>query len=180
MSITLGHRLIGKEQAEKQQRQLSDQQGGGAIQLGDRLFRKKNAARVEAVAAPVTTPAPGKQKVPRATANKVPQPAPVVEVVAEPVASLAESEVETMLAMDPNAWDKVCEAESKRAEGWRPAVANMVLNAAPEATAKPIPEAVLDVLKAVVAEAAAQDLSAFAAAQAAAADVANAAEPPQD
>lgn len=183
MSITLGHRLIGKDAAAKQQAALSDNEGGGAIQLGSRLFTKRRPQAVVAAAAALVAAVPPETSVPRVTGNKVPRTEPVVVAVPPKdgdLLMLSEQNVEEMLALDPNMWDKVCEAEMQRPEGWRPAVAHMVLNAAPEAKDKPVPQPILDVLHAAVERANAADVATFTKAQADAAAAAEAAGPPQE
>lgn len=156
MSITLGHRVIGKEAAARQQATLVDHIGGGAIQLGQRLTSQKYKTQpveshVNLAPPPATPPKSPEARTPRSTANKVPKPAQAPKAPEAPaVASFSEQEIELMLATDPNAWDKVCEAEIARPEGWRPAVAHMVLNAAPEAKDKPIPTPMLEELRATV------------------------------
>lgn len=158
-TIILGPKLIGKEASEKAQRTAVDETGGGAIQLGSGLATKKlfgkarEAARqgrtvselavpfgTVAAAAAVPSVPTALPVTPEPDANKVvakgrgaPTPAPVVS------AGLSEDAVEIMLAEDPNAWDIVAEAEAQRPEGWRPRVAKMLLNAAPDAKEKPMP-----------------------------------------
>ncbi len=179
--ITLGPRLVGKAEADKQQRRLSDEQGGGSIQLGERLLKQKHykgAVPPDPVVVPKAAVPP---KAPRVTGNAVPKPKAKegAEPSAPAVAAYSEAEIELVLATDPNAWDKVCEAETLRPEGWRPAVAHMVLNASVDAKEKPIPDAVIEELKATVARANAEDVAAFTAAQKAGAEAAEAAGPPK-
>lgn len=183
MSITLGPRALGstnprfpqvdgKAEADKQTKQLTDQEGGGAIQLGSKLstgdakFKKRAEEQLAAAIARGDAPRPqavvittpvfepvGDKIVPRATGNAVKKgkKGEKVETVPAPVTpAMSEEEVEVLLAEDPNAWDRVCEAETVRPEGWRPAVARMVVLAAPEAKDKPIPEQILDVLRTTV------------------------------
>lgn len=190
MSIILGPKLIGKEAAAKAQAAFVDESGGGAIQLGTKLLEgneKFAKRRAEALASlPVSHPsstapvelAPVPAPRPRATGNKVPKPkaeiakAPVP--MGAPQASYSEQDIEVMLATDPNQWDLVCQTESERPDGWRPAVATMVLNAAPDAKDKPIPAPVVAELKRVVEKSQADDVAALKSA----ADNAPAAQPP--
>jgi hypothetical protein len=126
-SIILGRRLIGEAASKLAQQTAVDTSGGGAIQLGPRMRKKKPSHIVPA--APL----------PKIAADDVP-PVPVAAVpVAKPQPTgLSEDDAEVLLAEDPNRWDAVAEAESKRAEGWRPRIARMLLNAATEAKAKPM------------------------------------------
>jgi hypothetical protein len=134
--IILGPGLIGEEASLKAQRTAVDDAGGGAIQLGPGLVSKKKFGRArdaEPVAQAVT-----------AVAAPV---APAVAPVAAVAPGLSEDDVEVMLAADANSWDIVAEAEAKRAEGWRPRVAQMLLLAASEAKAKPMDSAIIEHLK---------------------------------
>lgn len=179
MTITLGHRLIGKAAADAQQQALTDENGGGAIQLGHRLLNNKFPGAEEAVAFTPPVVEAVAPTVPRATANAVPG-APVkgsrkvaaAAASAPVVPSMSEAEVELLLAQDPNQWDKVAELEIARPEGWRPAVAHMILNAAPDAKEKPVPEPMLVELRATVDRANAEDTQKIVAAQQAAEELA--------
>jgi len=131
--IILGPGLIGEEASKKAQRTAVDDAGGGAIQIGPGIINTKKFGKAREAA--------------KAAAAPIPAAAPVAAVVAARTAApttepanpgLSEDDIEIMLAADPNAWDIVAEAEGKRAEGFRPRVAKMLLLAAPDAKDKPM------------------------------------------
>lgn len=133
--IVLGPRLIGKEASLKAQQTLVNKVGGGAIQLGPRLRAKKASHIASAAPLPKIEAEPD---VPAAAPEVAAAPAPKGRKKAAKPTGLSEDDIEVMLAEDPNRWDVVAEAETARAEGWRPRVARMLLNAATEAKAKPM------------------------------------------
>lgn len=151
--IILGPGIIGEEASKLAQRTAVDDAGGGAIQVGPGILSSKKFGKNRAAAAPTAaTTAAATAPIPPAAPPAVPTAptAPVREEVVgsvdanAPGAGLSEDDVEIMLAGDPNAWDIVAEAEAKRAEGWRPRVARMLLNAAKEAKAKPMPDEAIE------------------------------------
>lgn len=154
--IILGPGLIGEAASKKAQATAVDETGGGAIQVGPGLLSKKKfgkareaeqaairtgqAAAVEPVV-PTLPPLAPLPPLPEVDLGEPPvAPEPVAAADATAAVGLSEDDAEVMLATDPNSWDIVAEAESQRAEGWRPRVARMLLNAAKEAKLKPMPE----------------------------------------
>jgi hypothetical protein len=146
----LGPRIIGAAASAEAQRKLVDDKGGGSIQLGDRLLKQRDrgatlgrpvhpakvkapAEATEEVVASVAAETGVAPAAPDAKPKRRPKPKPTD-------AGLSENDIADMLADDPNRWDTILETEAKRPEGFRPRVAQMVLNAAPEAKAKPMPD----------------------------------------
>lgn len=146
--IILGPAILGQAAFDKQQH--ADSVNAGAIGLGADVLKPfvSNAIPGADTERPPKAVTPGKAAVPMA------EPKPVAtkkKGVAEPkVVSFSETEVQIMLAKDPNAWDEVLDAESKRPDGVRKLVAQLVLAAADHAAARPVPETVLATLREVV------------------------------
>lgn len=61
----------------------------------------------------------------------------------------SEGEIDAMLAEDANLWPSVLDAESKRPDGPRAAVAAMLIAAAPKADAQPMPASILAELETI-------------------------------
>lgn len=134
--IILGPLLIGEAASRKAQETAVDDAGGGSIQVGPGLkdngkFKKRALAAQGVHAAPLPKIEGASSAVPELAALP---PIAELDLAPEPVAAgLSEDDIEIMLATDPNAWDIVAEAEVKRAEGFRPSVARMLLNAPAQA-----------------------------------------------
>ena len=65
--------------------------------------------------------------------------------------SFSEGEVESMLTDDPNQWSVIIDAEAKRPDGPRPAVAALVLSVAELATDNPVPAPIMAELEKLAA-----------------------------
>lgn len=158
--IILGPGLIGEAASKKAQATAVDEAGGGSIQLGAGLKSTKKFGKARedeqrakaAAASALPVVAPAAPVAPIATATDVSSdvvvPDPVVAAPPPVLAKgLSEDDVADLLADDPNAWDIVAEAEGLRAEGWRPRVAQMLLNAGEQAKDKPMDAAVVEGLR---------------------------------
>ena len=137
----LGKRVLGVEGAAAQrEKEGVPAQGVVAVRLGKRLLGgarpvAATANRVAPPKAPVTDEKPVKGK--KKSAPKT--------------VAFTEAEVEAQLAADANVWDTVLDAESKRPEGPRIAVAALILAAAERAETNPIPESIVQELERIVA-----------------------------
>lgn len=149
--MLLGKRVLGEALAASE---ALKETGGAvvAVRLGPRVLAQ----------APAGVVAPAQKARPRAvrSANRVTAPKPPVDAEAPRAPKKAapskeemgysEGDVESMLAADANMWDVVIDAESKRSEGPRAAVAAMVLAAADRTTVKPVPDGVLVYLEKLI------------------------------
>ncbi len=143
--MLLGKRVLGVEGAAAQRdKEGVPMQGVMAVRLGKRLLGQEKGT-----AKPVAT-----------TANRVaPRPAPVADEPAPKAGkkgrapktvSFTEAEVEAQLQDDANVWDTIIDAESKRPEGPRVAVAALILAAVDRADKNPVPATIIEELERVV------------------------------
>lgn len=126
----LGKRVLGAEGAAAE-REKSGQPGMVvAVKLGKRVL-------------PVVQKA-GKMKA--GSRVRVQESKPVAKPAPKKVA-FTEDEVQHLLEVDPDQWSAIVDAESKRPDGPRPAVAAIILGFVSETKANPIPEAIITELE---------------------------------
>lgn len=150
--MLLGKRVLGVEGAAAQrEKEGVPTQGVTTVRLGKRLLggAKSDSKPVAATANRVASspasvpPEPPLSKAEKAAAKRAAR--------APKTASFTEAEVEAQLQDDPNVWDTIIDAESKRPEGPRVAVAALILAAADRAEKNPIPATILQELETIAA-----------------------------
>lgn len=153
--MLLGKRILGPDLAAAEAAK-GDKGQVVSVVLGPRILGKTKPIAPAPALRKADTPAtdtrgavPKGQQSP--AHNKVGGKAPSKRTAAEPaVLSYTEDEVFAMLEQDANLWPKVLDAESKRPDGPRPAIAALVLSIVDRAVDVPVPEEVLTELEALV------------------------------
>lgn len=150
LSVALGPRVLGAAAFAKQQ--IAASKESGSVGLGaehDKKFvsRVKPAVVVEEkkVAAPAKVAVPKGKGAPK---KPVVKSGPKAKAAKPTATSFSEADVERLLTADANAWPQILERETERAEGVRPKVAQLILEAAPNAQHTPVPPEILATLTA--------------------------------
>lgn len=138
----LGAAQRARQAVLDEQRRVADEQAAEARRRLEAAIATKAAKKAAKNAAKAAQP--GKPSAP-----PKPDPAPVTPMSAPPVISFSETDVQQLLASNPQEWKVVLEAEAKRPEGPRPSVADMVL-ALPENVLADIPVDVIAQLRELV------------------------------
>ncbi len=150
-----GARVLGKEEAARAAKIISDGAGGGAIQFGSRVLGKEAAGETPAPPAP-----PVKPVKPATTANRplsgAAKAAADRKAAAKSVENtqpqFSEEDVAVALAGDPTTWKAILRAEGVRPEGVRPAVARLLLDARAQLPVDDVmPAAIVEQLEALIA-----------------------------
>lgn len=144
--MLLGKRVLGVAGAAAEAAKAGPGAGVTAVLLGKRAM---GAPKEQPASAKVPEPAP--VKLVAASGNKVAKGAARAKGKPERAVGFSEGEVESMLTDDPNQWSVIVDAESKRPEGPRPAVAALVLSVAELATENPVPAPILAELQKLAA-----------------------------
>ena len=140
--MLLGKRVLGVAVAASEAAKAG---GGGSLPiiLGKRVGGPFGKAATEPV--PVKPVAASGNKVAKPEKEKGKGKAKSGDV------SFSEGEVESMLTDDPNQWSVIIDAEAKRPDGPRPAVAALVLSVAELATDNPVPAPIMAELEKLAA-----------------------------
>jgi hypothetical protein len=172
LSVVLGPRILGKEAFEAQREQMSKEAGSvglgdafnkpfvpnvtedadfseqppveAAVQLTKRQQRQQRQQRKQAAAGKASVPSgKGKgtaPKPPKSEAGKGKKNAPKT-------VEFSESDAVRLLTADANIWPKILDAETKRPEGPRLAVATALLDAGGKAKREVMPKEIIALIK---------------------------------